>query len=191
MAFSVIHFGDMIDELGEDQSKQLIANFSCELDDDVEFYLHEKAILFQKMGISRTYLVYAPYKKENVLVGYFAIALKTMTVLPNVSPTLRKRLTGFKSSEFSAIPVILLGQLAKNYESGYNSLISGEELLYLAFKKIIEAQRAVGGRIILVECKKHPYLINFYTKYGFIKYDMDKHDGLLKYIREINGITLK
>lgn len=190
MAFSLVHLGDMIEDLGEEQSKKLIANFSCPFDEDIEYFLSKKAILFHKSGLARTYLVYTSYKKESVLVGYFALAPKTLTVAPDVSNTLRKRLTGSKTTEYNEIPVFLIGQLSKNYINDYNKLITGEQLLYLAFEQILLARRIIGGRIILVECKKHPRLTEFYTKYGFIKYDVDKQDELLRYIREVNGINL-
>ena len=139
MAYSVLKLGDMIKEIGEDMCKQLIANFSCPLDLDIEYFLKEKAILFEHLGISRTYLVYASYQGENVLVGYFAIANKTLTIRKGISKSLRKKLTGTKTSEIKTIPVYLIGQLSKNFKDGLDklNLISGEELLRLAFKKII------------------------------------------------------
>ncbi|MEW6065606.1 MAG: hypothetical protein AB1538_10635 [Bacillota bacterium] len=182
----------MIKEIGEDMCKQLFANFSCPLDPDIEYFLKEKAILFENLDISRTYLVYASYQDENILVGYFAIASKTLTIRSDISKTLRKKLTGFKIKHIKTIPVYLIGQLAKNYASNLKklNLISGEELLRLAFKKIIEAQSVAGGRIILVECADKPKLRDFYEKYGFKIYSQDNEDGLLRYIREIRGITV-
>ncbi|WP_312560815.1 hypothetical protein [Anaerospora sp.] len=192
MAYQIVHLGEMIEVLGENKCKQLFANFSCPLDSDIEYFLKEKAILFQKMAVSRTYLVYTSYKNENVLVGYFALSSKGLSVRRNVSATLRKKITGSKSREITAIPVFLIGQLSKNYADNLDklSLISGAELLRMAFRKIIEAQRLTGGRIILVECIDNKKLEEFYTRHGFIFLDKDGNDGLFRYIREINGICI-
>lgn len=190
MAYSVIHLGDMIDELGEDECRQLFASFLCPLDPDIEYFIKEKAILFQKMEISRTYLVYTSYKGKQELVGYFALAFKGLSVRKNVSKSLRRKITGSKTREIMAIPVFLIGQLSKNYSQGLDKLITGAELLRLAFQKIIEAQRLTGGRVILVECANIEKLKNFYTDHGFSLLDTDGNDGLLRYIREIGGITI-
>ena len=91
MAYSVIHLGDMIETLGEDQCKQLFASFLCPLDYDIEYFLKDKAIIFQKMGVSRTYLVYTSYKDDQVLVGYFSLAFKAVVIRKNVNKTMRKK----------------------------------------------------------------------------------------------------
>ena len=192
MAFSVIHLGDMIEELGENECKQHLAKFLCPLDDDIEYFLREKAILFQKMGVSRTYLVYTSYKDNPVLVGYFALASKGLSVRRNVSGTLRKKITGSKSKEISEIAVFLIGQISKNYADDLDKLrlISGSDLLRLAFQKIKAAQHITGGRVVLIECHNHNKLKEFYEKHGFVYLDQDGDDGLLRYIREINHIEI-
>ena len=141
MAYFVLSLREMIKEIGEDECKKQVANFSCPLDYDIEYFLIEKAILFENLGISRTYLVYASYKNKKVLVGYFAIANKTLIIREDISKTMRKKLTGFKSKEVNTIPVYLIGQLAKNYNYDIKKLklISGQELLRLAFEKILKA----------------------------------------------------
>lgn len=192
MAYSVLNLGDMIKEIGEEKCRQLIANFSCPLDPDIEYFLKQKAILFENLDLSRTYLVYTSYQDKMVLAGYFAIANKTLTIRKDISKTLRKKLTGTKTRDITTIPVYLIGQLAKNFEGNLKrlNLISGEELLRLAFKKILEAQSVAGGRIILVECMDNPKLRAFYERYGFKFYSQDNEDGLLRYIREIKGIII-
>lgn len=190
MAYSVIHLGEMLDELGEDICKNILAKFSCYIDADIEDYIYDKAIIFQRMGVSRTYLVFSSYKGEDVLVGYFALASKGLTIRKNVSPTMRKKITGSRTREINGIPVFLIGQLSKNYANDMdkNGLISGHDLLRLAFIKIKEAQHLTGGRIALVECKDNQKLKDFYTRYGFTYLDRDGADGLLRYIREINSV---
>ena len=144
------------------------------------------------MGLSRTYFVYAPYKGKNVLAGYFAITSKNLTIRKKVSGEFRRKITGFKCKEPSEVPVYLIGQLAKNYDNGYNEvpLITGNELLWQALKKILEIRHLLGGRVILVECNDTQYLRKFYEDNGFDFIEKDSEDGLLKYIIKADDIKL-
>lgn len=192
MGFKIVHLGDMLDTFSDEECKEVFANFLCPINSDIEHFLREKSILLQRMGLSRTYFVYAPYKGKNVLAGYFAITSKNLTIRKKVSGELRRKITGFKCKEPSEVPVYLIGQLAKNYENGYNEvpLITGKELLWQALKKILEIRHLLGGRVILVECNDTQYLRRFYENNGFEFIEQDAEDGLLKYIIKADDIKL-
>lgn len=192
MGFEVVHLGDMLEAFNdEDRCLRVIANFSCKLDEDIEYFLKKKAIINQKMGLSRTYLVYTSYKQEKVLAGYFALANKSLVIRNQVSGSLRKRITGFKNKEIKDLPVFLIGQLSKNFSKDYDKipLITGQQLLQLAIQKILQSWHLFGGRIILVECLDNPYLRRFYENEGFSFVEKDEKDGLLKYILDIDKIN--
>ena len=190
MAHKIIHLGDMLEEVGEDGFFKSIANFSCPLDADIEFFLKNKAVTYQKSGLSSTYLVYSLYKGEYELSGYFSIALKPLTIDTSLSRSFRKKMTG-PNETLSEIGTYLIGQLSKNYNLPIaNHPLQGEELLYMACKKIKQAAYLSGGRIILVECRDIPQLKQFYEKYGFRLYKENTNDKLLKYIRNIKDIKL-
>lgn len=195
MSYHEVGLGDLIEEIGEDGYKNQIANFSCPLDNDIEYFLKEKAVIFERMAISRTHLVYTSYKSKHVLAGYFAISNKPLNINRTVPKSLLKSLTGFKNPKIKTINCYLIGQLSKNYELGNTRLISGEELLRMAFKRIVSVQQTIGGRCIVVECADKPKLREFYEKYGFRLYGESCSEGenkrkLLQYIREIKGIEL-
>ncbi|MCY8247518.1 GNAT family acetyltransferase, partial [Bacillus inaquosorum] len=63
----------------------------------------------------------------------------------------------------------LLGQLGKNYSSLAQKAgnISGADLLTLSYRKILDAHRIVGGRILYLECEDHDKIKSFYTQNGF------------------------
>ena len=44
MFYSIIRLGDMLSEIGEETTKGILANFSCSLDADVEYFIREQAI---------------------------------------------------------------------------------------------------------------------------------------------------
>jgi len=190
MAFSVIRLTDMLTEIGEEFVIDLFSDFSCPDNEDVEFFLKEKAVSFQKMDISRTYLVFSEYKGHKPLVGYFALAMKILPIRKGVTPTQRQRLTGSRNNAITFIPAILIGQLGKNFSHDNDKLITGKELLWLALHKVLEIHQDIAGKVVFLECTDHPKLTHFYESCGFQSYDVTR-EGLRQFIRYTNKIELK
>jgi len=168
----------MIDTLGEAVVKEQLSSFCCPQNLDVQDFLHNKAIPFARQGISATHLVYTSFQGSPVMVGYYALANKVFVVRnpSNHSETLKKRLRKF--AKYNAdlkqyeIPMPLIGQLGKNYANGYDKLITGAELLNLAFDRIRTMQMCVGGKLAYLECAIIPGLIRFYEENGFKQMDI-------------------
>lgn len=190
MAYKVINLKDIYNTIGEAKTKEKLKEYSCGLNKDVEYFIKEKAIEFSKQDISRTYIVMSQYKEKNVIVGYFAITNKVTNIKKvTLSETKRKRLLKFavydKESKSYSIALPLIGQIGKNYNNGYNKLITGDVLLKLACDKIKEAQTLLGGRFIFLECEDKPRLREFYESNGFVcfgkrnleKDERDKNSG--------------
>ena len=74
--FKIVNLKILIEEIGEEPVKELLSNFSCPLNKDVEIFLKQKAIEFSKQGLSQTHLVFASYKGNPEIVGYFCLANK-------------------------------------------------------------------------------------------------------------------
>lgn len=173
MAYKVINIKDIYKSLGEENTKDIIKNFECELNPDVEYFIKEKAIEFSKQDIAETFLVLAPYKNEMVIAGYFAITNKGISIKKsNLSKSKRKKLLKYSrfdnESKSYHIALPLIGQLGKNYHNGYNQLISGDVLLKLACDKVKEAQDILGGRFVFLECEDISKLKDFYESNGFV-----------------------
>ena len=66
------------EKIGEDALKQVLSEFSCPKNADVERFLKEQAIEFTKKNQSVTYLVFS--NEDAALVGYFTLAIKPITV---------------------------------------------------------------------------------------------------------------
>ena len=120
MAYQIINLKDIYNELGENDTKELLKKFSCPLNKDVESFLRDKSIEFSKQDIARTYIVMSSYKQENVIVGYFAITNKSTIVKSSIlSKTKRKRFLKYANydNEFKGyhIALPLIGQIGKNY----------------------------------------------------------------------------
>ena len=182
----------------------ILSSFSCAYDEDIQNFLHNRAIDFENLLKSRTYLVIDEEQFENpafsldklIIYGYLSLAVKVFTVPETTSNRQRQQLDGFSAKEhgkqISNFPCYLIGQLARNSNVPKDT-ISGAELLKIANNIIGEAVKLVGGRNILVECRNNEKLIQFYLNNGFYKVSHvpDKSQSMIQMIRrfEFGGYT--
>lgn len=165
--------------------------FSCILNKDVENFLKDKSILFDRQGWSRTHLVYMSYKSSMVLVGYFTLANKNFVVKNNskISQTLKKRISKFgqynEELKQYVVPSLLIGQIGKN--DYYKFLIDGSVLLKYACDEVEKVQSIVGGKFVYLECEDKERLKDFYISNGFVEFgkrelESDERDLTGKYL---------
>jgi len=196
VGYKVIRLKNIYNSLGESETKEILKNYQCELNKDVEYFLKEKAIEFSKRGYAETFIVTTSYKQEQVIVGYFATTSKVINIKKTIlSKTKRKRLLQFAQYDEMYktynVSLPLIGQIGKNYYNGYNQLISGDILLKLACDKVKKAQEVLGGRFVFLECEDKPQLKEFYENNGFVcfgkrnleKDEIDKNSG--KYLLQM------
>lgn len=183
--------------LEEDKElKPLLSSFLCSQDEDIEQFLHNRAIEFEKLSKSRTYLVFdedeLTTKKitELTIYGYISLALKILTVPEATSNRVRKDLDGLNAKihgeQIGDFPCYLIGQLSRNSSVSPNSL-SGKELLAFAQDVISTAVEAVGGRFMMIECRESEKLVSFYNANGFkeISRVPDNYQPMIQMIRKI------
>lgn len=205
MSYKVINLQDIYNVIGESKTKDILKEYNCELNADVEYYLREKAIEFSKQDISKTFLVLDSYKSKDIIVGYFAITNKTTIIKKSIlSNSKRKKISRYSkyNNEIKGynIALPLIGQIGKNYTNKYNELIKGDILLKLACNKIKEIQNTIGGRYVLLECEDKSCLREFYESNGFEcigkrnleKDELDKNTGkyLLQMIKDLSKYTI-
>lgn len=173
--YKVVALKELIEAVGEDAVKGILSDFSCPLNADVEMFLREKAILFSNQAYGATHLVFTGYRRQVVLVGYFALANKSVTIKGRyLTSRWRHRLNRFANYDQDLgqyhIALPLIGQLSKNFTNDYQNLITGDELLKMACDKIRDIQLALSGRMAYLECEDIPALIEFYTRNGFYRF---------------------
>lgn len=180
-----------MDECGIEKT---LHSFSCSQDSDIESFLHNRAIQFENLNKSRTYLL---LNQEELLsgrtitvYGYFSLALKVLSVPDKMPNRMRMKLDGFSAKNFgepiSDFPCYLIGQLARN-SSVEKKKLSGNDLIQSAFDIIAGAVQSVGGRLVMIECREEEHLIRFYSEKGFeiIANNSDHHKSMVQMIRRI------
>lgn len=182
----------MVNEIGKDTTEQILSDFSCPLNKDIESFLKRKALVFEEQRLSATHLVFASYKSKPVLVGYYTLALKSFNITKNaLSSRLKRRVNKFATYDHASkqylLSAPLIAQLGKNFTNGYNKLITGDELLKIACDDVAILHQLAGGKIVYLECEDNIRLIDFYTENGFVQFgkrELDKDET------EINGTYL-
>ena len=164
----------------KDLLANILSSFSCERDRDIEKFLHERAVLFERLDKSRTYFIIDEEQytnpsfklKDLKIYGYFTLSLKIFVAPDEMSNRQRLALDGFSAKEHGKpiknFPCYLLGQLARNSNVPKDS-ISGAYLLQTACEMTAEAVDVVGGRSLLVECQSSKNLVQFYLDNGFFE----------------------
>ena len=69
----------------EQKVQELISIFVCSKDHDIENFLRDKAILFEKLGKSRTFFVFDEATDSFQILGYFTLALQVLKI-PKLFP---------------------------------------------------------------------------------------------------------
>ena len=184
----------LMEEMGEEQARELLSGFSCPPNPDIERFLKRNAIEFAKQGLSQTHLVFTD---QDELTGYFTLANKPLTMdtyTSTLSATMRKRVEKFAVYDNRIrehiLSTPLIAQLGKNYSGGRNRLISGDELLALACDKVERILFDLGGKFVYLECADNPKLLDFYRSNRFRAFSrryLAEPDGeyfvqMLKYI---------
>ena len=177
-----------IEAVGDYEAKNLLASFLCPTNADVQEFLRIKAFEFSKQGITQTHLIFASYQSAPVLVGYYSLTNKVITIKKkSLSATYAKKISKFGTfndqTHSYVVPAPLIAQLGKNYNNGYNKLITGDVLLALACQKVKQVQLDIGGRLVYLECEDKPKLLDFYSRNGFCNFgkrqlDKDEKDVL-------------
>ncbi len=180
-------------KLGESRLLQVLSGFSCLRNPDVERFLKKSSVEFTKKNQSVTYLVFDI--SSMVLVGYFTLALKPLTVRgETVSNTVKKKLLRVsewdEKSDTYTMSAYLIAQLGKNFTNGADKKITGEELLALAWDKIKEIQYLGGGVVTFLEAENEEKLLSFYRDNRFSQFDTrqtasdtDEAHGLVQLLR--------
>ena len=168
------YIGNENPELGEDELLQILSEFSCPMNPDVERFLKHSSIEFTKKNQSVTYLVFSV--ADGKLLGYFTLALKPLTIRgETVSNTVKRKLLRVseldKKSDTYTMSAYLIAQLGKNYSENDGKMITGAELLELAWDKIKATQYMFGGMVTFLEAENEEKLLSFYRNNRFSQFD--------------------
>lgn len=159
----------------EERTANLLRSFSCEKNQTLQEFIHNKAIENNNRNWGRTYLVYIQPTWEDApiyLAGYFTLTQKSFQFESDVSPTTRKKVAGKKDAQH--FPTTLIANIAKNEkpfpetkETYSSNPLKGSDLLTAALRHCEKGKDIFGTRLVCLEYMDNEYLEHFYTTNGF------------------------
>ncbi|MCD8068631.1 MAG: GNAT family acetyltransferase [Lachnospiraceae bacterium] len=177
--FIVINIRELITKdnakLGEKSLDEILSEFSCPLNPDVERFLKHSAVEFTKKNQSVTYLV---FNRDNcILLGYFTLALKPLTVRGStISNAVGRKLARIsevnEQMKTYTMAAYLIAQLGKNFTAEAEHLITGKDILDLAQDRLLQAQCLCGGVVTFLETYNEEKLLLFYDRNLFRQFDI-------------------
>lgn len=183
IVFNIRHYFDADGILGEDVVQNVLSDFSCDKNRDVESFLKEQAVNFTKKNQSVTYVVLS--KQDLDILGYFTLAIKPLTInLDDFSKTIQKKIARVskvdKNTGEYTFSAYLIAQLGKNFGYHEAGKLTGKALLNLAVEQIKEIQYMAGGMVYFLEAENNPKLLKFYEDNGFKRFatkNVERYDG--------------
>ncbi|MCB4765170.1 MAG: hypothetical protein LGB00_05090 [Sulfurovum sp.] len=157
--------------------KKLLKTFSCTRNRDLQDFLYNRAVTFEKNLRSRTYLYINNTTQE--VAAYFTITINTLHT-DSISPEVIELLDGYKN-DVASIPCFLIGQLGKSDKFEPRKI--GEYILNDAIEIIDQSQKSLGGRFILLDAINKEQLIKFYEANAFFPIEEDPHSESIKMIK--------
>lgn len=184
MSLEVIALSKLIREFNQSEIQAILNTFESrdfsgkEEAHEVEDFLKNKAIYYDKNDMSKTHLLFSDYKEEKVLVGYYAITINSLHFSKKQLSKFSSKLRGSLNNKASKkdkdtgnleISCYLIGQIGKNFnESALKTKsLTGIKILELAYQTILEAKDLTGGSYVYLEYEDTDKLRNIYKRFGF------------------------
>lgn len=188
--YIVIPLGELIYK-GYDIEKleSAFKKFSCQREIDLENFLVQKAIPYEKSNYGKTYLCVDQGcldDGEFIILAYFTIAHRSVDISKLGTKRKRKVLGDYPGRDsIKSAPAFLIGQLGR-CDICHSDELSGQQLLNECYHAISLAARIIGGNLLVLECREHMFE-KFYEQQGFKKlYDELNDEGLYTLYKKIN-----
>lgn len=174
--YSIYKLADSLANFSANQVKKSLKTFLCARNVDVQDFLHNKAITFERNLRSCTYLYVSNADKS--VVAYITLGIKSL-LTNDLSDETIKFLDGY-TSQMPSIPCYLIAQLGKS-DTCKEKI--GKFLLDDALSIIDKSQDSLKGRFVLIDSVNDDKVINFYKQNSFIALENDKSLKSIKMIK--------
>lgn len=189
--YVIIPLGEILGkEYVKEKLESAFKKFSCQRERDLEDFLMQKSIAYEKTNYGKTYLFIDENKLVNnnefIVLAYFTIAQNSLDISTMSKKKKRKILGEYPGRDsLSSISTYLIGQLGRC--DNCSSLdLSGQQILDECYHAISLAARIVGGNMLILECREHMFE-KFYQPQGFKKlYDELNEESLFTLFKKIN-----
>lgn len=163
--FQVVNILDMIESVGEDATKSILSDFSCQKNPEIEKFVKNNAVDFAKKKMSITYLVIDNTETTRAI---FTLTHKAIELTnENLSNTMRKRITRHskldEETDSFMVSAFLIAQFGKNDNFESDESLTGSKLMDFTFDVLTAVQHDIGGGLVYLESEDKEKLLNFYS----------------------------
>jgi len=160
--------------------KDTFSKFRCPKDEDIERFLSEISIDYEKFNICRTFFVMDSDIPGEIL-GYFSIGLNVMHFDEKIP--VKDAYEGINLYENGYRPIYKLFMIGKN--SLYQNVVKMADIFNTVIVTYLkDTQEFVGGELVYIDCD--PQLKKYYNDLGFTYYDtLEQEEPLIRMIRKI------
>lgn len=160
--YEAVNILDMVKAIGEDEARNILSDFSCPKNLEIENFVRHNALEFAKRKMSITYLV---IDDQGNLAAIFALTHKAVQMTnEGLSGTMRKKIQRYarldEESNTYMLSAFLIAQFGKNYQ--YAGTLSGIELMDMTMNILKRVQWQIGGGVVYLECEEKKPLLDFY-----------------------------
>lgn len=161
--YKIVNLLDLLDAVDEEVVQQLLADFSCPKNLEIELFVRKNALDFSRRKMSITYLVTDDAMN---IAAIFALTHKAVEISnEGLSSTARKKIQRYAQLDDSnnsyMVSAFLIAQFGKNYQQ--ESDLQGNQLMEYVFEVLEQVQRQVGGGVVYLECEDKEPLLKFYN----------------------------
>ena len=174
--YSIYKLADSLANFSANQVKKSLKTFVCTKNTDVQDFLHNKAITFERNLRSCTYLYVSNADKS--VAAYITLGIKSL-LTDTLSDEAIVFLDGY-TNEILSIPCYLIAQLGKS-DTCKEKI--GSFLLDDALSIIDKSQDSLKGRFVLIDSVNDDRVINFYKANSFIALESNKSLKSIKMIK--------
>ena len=162
--YTTVNILDLLEAVGEEDTKEILADFKWPLNKEIEVFLNKNAIDFARRKMSITYLI---VNENGKVIAYFTLTHKPALVSSNLlSNSSKKKIERYarldEETKAYSVSAFLIAQFGKNAAYTESSEYSGIELMDRAIDILKNVQRQVGGGVVFLECEDKLELLNFY-----------------------------
>ena len=175
-AYSRRKLDDLLAECSTNQTRKLLKTFQCAKNADVQDFLHNKAITFERNLRACTYLYVSNADKS--VAAYLTLGIKSL-LTDDLSDETIKFLDGY-TSEILSIPCYLVAQLGKS-DSCKEKI--GKFLLDDALSIIDKSHDSLKGRFVLIDAVNEPKVLEFYKENSFIAIENSTSNKSVKMVK--------
>lgn len=149
----------------------IFRRFRTKLDTDVEAFLVDKAISYERSGAGRTWLVVSN-NNPGVIAGYFTIGLNTLHFKDGINDV-EEAYPGIQLYTEDYLPVYSLFLIGKSDDAPKN-LSMGRLFVEQGLARIRECKSIIGGSLLYIDCIDQ--LVGYYKKLGFEEFERHEID---------------